>query len=134
MTNDDTLGDKMARLRTHGITRDPNMMVGESDGPWYYQQIELGYNYRMTDIQAALGASQITRLASYIDMRHTHRAAYDAELADLPITLPHQPNFQRSALHLYPILVQDDAPLDRKAAFIKLRELVSSALLSRPWL
>jgi len=123
MTNDDTLGDKMARLRTHGITRDPNMMVGESDGPWYYQQIELGYNYRMTDIQAALGASQITRLASYIDMRHTHRAAYDAELADLPITLPHQPNFQRSALHLYPILVQDDAPLDRKAAFIKLREL-----------
>lgn len=123
MTNNDALAEKMARLRSHGITRDPAAMVGESDGPWYYQQVELGYNYRMTDMQAALGASQITRLDSYIDARHAHRAAYDAELADLPITLPYQANFQRSALHLYPILVTDEAPVDRRTAFTKLREL-----------
>jgi len=114
MTNDASLADKMARLR--------DVMVGESDGPWYYQQIDLGYNYRMTDLQAALGASQITRLKSYIDARHEHRAAYDAQLNTLPLTLPYQPDFQRSALHLYPILVQDEAPVDRKTAFMQLRE------------
>ena len=123
MTNSAELADRMGRLRSHGITRDPALMQGESDGPWYYQQIDLGYNYRMTDIQAALGTSQMGRLNDYIDARHRHRAIYDAKLADLPITLPYQANFQRSGLHLYPILLNDAAPVTRAAAFTKLRDL-----------
>ncbi len=120
-TNDDELAARMRMLRTHGITRDADRMRGQSDGPWYYQQHSLGYNYRLTDIQAALGTSQLTRLAQYIDRRHAVRATYDAELAGLPITLPYQAEWQRSALHLYPILVQDDAPCDRAEAFDALR-------------
>ena len=123
LTNDPELARKMEILRSHGITRNPNHMEGESNGPWYYQQIALGYNYRMTDIQAALGTSQITRLASYIDARHARREVYDTQLADLPITLPVQPAFQRSSLHLYPILVNEDAPVTRADAFTRLREL-----------
>lgn len=123
MTNDPVLADKMNRLRSHGITRDPAMMQGPSDGPWYYQQIELGYNYRMTDIQAALGTSQMSRLNDYIDARHRHRAIYDAKLADLPLTVPYQANYQRSGLHLYPILINDEAPVDRAQAFTQLRAL-----------
>ena len=60
------LANKMALLRSHGITRDPAQMTHESDGPWYYQQIELGFNYRMTDLQAALGVSQMQRLDAYV--------------------------------------------------------------------
>lgn len=123
MTQNSALAEKMMRLRTHGITRDPDLMQGESHGPWYYQQIELGFNYRMTDIQAALGTSQMTRLNDYIDARHAHRAVYDAKLADLPLTLPYQANFQRSGLHLYPILVNKDAPVERAEAFTRLRAL-----------
>lgn len=123
MTNSAELADRMGRLRSHGITRDPALMQGTSDGPWYYQQVDLGYNYRMTDIQAALGTSQMDRLNDYIDARHKHRAVYDAKLADLPITLPYQANFQRSGLHLYPILINDDAPVTRAQAFDRLRAL-----------
>lgn len=123
LTNDPELAHKMEMLRSHGVTRDPAHIEGKSHGPWYYQQIALGYNYRMTDIQAALGASQIKRLANYIDARHARRAVYDAQLADLPITLPTQPEFQRSGLHLYPILVNANAPVKRADAFAQLREL-----------
>ncbi len=122
-TNDDALADKMFMLRSHGITRDPAFMQGPSDGPWYYQQVALGYNYRITDLQAALGLSQIGRLSQYIDARHAHREIYDRELAHLPITLPYQAPYQRSGLHLYPILVNADAPVSRAEAFDKLREL-----------
>ena len=121
-TRDPELAARLAMLRTHGITRDPDRMEGESHGPWYYQQVMLGLNYRMTDIQAALGSSQMTRLSTYIDARHARRAVYDAALADLPLTLPHQPDFQRSALHLYPVLLSDDAPLSRAEAFAQLRD------------
>ncbi len=120
-TNDDALAERLAMLRTHGITRDPALMRNAPDGPWYYEQVMLGLNYRMTDIQAALGASQMTRLGAYIDARHAIRARYDAALSDLPLTLPHQPDWQRSALHLYPILIRDDAPMDRAQAFDALR-------------
>lgn len=123
MTNDDELAAKMAMLRTHGITRDPARMRGEGDGPWYYQQTMLGYNYRITDMQAALGRSQLTRLDSYIDARHARRAVYDRELADSPLKLPYQAEYQHSGLHLYPVLVTDAAPVDRATAFARLREM-----------
>ena len=123
LTNNADVATRMEMLRSHGISRDPAMMRGASDGPWYYQQHLLGYNYRMTELQAALGSSQLTRLDSYIAARHVVREVYDAELADMPITLPHQPDTQHSSLHLYPILVQDEAPVDRAAAFDALREL-----------
>lgn len=121
MTNDHGLAERLRMLRTHGITRDVAAMSKTPDGPWYYEQLALGFNYRMTDIQAILGASQMTRLTEYIAARHRIRATYDAELADLPLTLPFQPAYQHSALHLYPILIRDDAPMDRAAAFAALR-------------
>lgn len=122
-TNDPQLAERMALLRTHGITRNPDLMDGVSEGPWYYQQVDLGYNYRITDIQAALGASQMNRLADYVAARHARREIYDNELSGLPITLPAQPSYQHSALHLYPVLVNSDAPCDRKEAFLQLRAL-----------
>jgi UDP-4-amino-4,6-dideoxy-N-acetyl-beta-L-altrosamine transaminase len=101
MTNCDELSHKMALLRSHGITREPAHMTHEPDGPWYYQQIDLGYNYRMTELQAALGLSQMTRLERYVASRHTLARRYDALLADLPITLPWQHPDSYSGLHLY---------------------------------
>jgi UDP-4-amino-4,6-dideoxy-N-acetyl-beta-L-altrosamine transaminase len=121
MTNDAELAARMQMLRSHGISRDPERMRGTSDGPWYYQQLMLGYNFRMTEMQATLGSSQLTRLDEYIDARHAILQRYNEELADLPITLPFQPANQRSSLHLYPILVNDDAPVDRATAFDALR-------------
>ncbi len=121
-TQDAELAERMRLYRSHGITRDPGRMTGTvDDGPWVYEQTHLGYNYRITDIQAALGTSQLQRLADFIDTRHRIAARYDAELADLPLTLPYQPEWQRSALHLYPILVSETAPLDRAGAFAALR-------------
>lgn len=120
-TKDPILAQNMAMFRSHGITRDAGLMEGDSDGPWYYQQLKLGFNYRMTDIQAALGLSQMQRLDGYIDARHAILARYDAELSDLPLTLPAQSGFQRSALHLYPILVRDEATLTRRETFEALR-------------
>jgi UDP-4-amino-4,6-dideoxy-N-acetyl-beta-L-altrosamine transaminase len=104
-TRDPELAARMAQLRTHGITRDAARMSGASDGPWYYQQTMLGLNYRMTDIQAALGASQMNRLKTFVDARHRLAARYDAMLADLPVVTPWQHPDSRSALHLYPVRV-----------------------------
>jgi len=120
-TNDPELARRMTMLRSHGLTRDSEHMTHEPDGPWYYQQIDLGYNYRITDIQAALGSSQLTRLDSYIDARHRIKAVYDEGLATLPITTPYQCEGQRSSLHLYPILVNPEAGVTRAEAFDQLR-------------
>jgi len=109
MTNDPDLARRMARLRSHGITRDPAEMTHAPDGPWYYQQIELGWNYRMTDMQAALGLSQMARLDDYVARRHAIARRYDAELAGLPLTTPWQNPETVSALHLYPIRLHDAA-------------------------
>lgn len=103
LTNDIELAKKMAMLRSHGITRDPEQMVQGSDGPWCYQQIDLGYNYRMTELQAALGASQMTRLNRYVSRRHELAARYDALLAYMPVTVPWRHLENYSSLHLYPI-------------------------------
>lgn len=103
LTNDAELANKMALLRSHGITRDAAQMTHKSDGPWYYQQIDLGFNYRMTELQAALGLSQMTRLDQYVARRHELAASYDTMLAHLPITRPWQHPDSYSGLHLYVI-------------------------------
>lgn len=105
VTNDATLAQQMALHRSHGITRDPALMTKAPDGPWYYQQITLGYNYRMTELQAALGLSQMARLDDYVARRHEIAGRYDALLADLPLVTPARPDYAYSALHLYVIRV-----------------------------
>lgn len=106
VTNDPQLAEKMALLRSHGITRDPGQMTHPADGPWYYQQIDLGFNYRMTELQAALGVSQMERLDQYVARRHQLAARYDSLLAALPVTRPWQHPDSYSGLHLYVIRLQ----------------------------
>jgi len=103
MTNDPALAQAMNLFRSHGITRNPSQMTHEPDGAWYYQQIALGFNYRMTDIQAALGVSQMTRLEAYVTRRHELAARYDEQLKGLPVTTPWQHPDGYSGLHLYVI-------------------------------
>ena len=103
LANDPVLANKMVRLRSHGITREPTQMTHAPDGPWYYQQIELGYNYRMTDVQAALGLSQMRRLDEFVARRHAIARRYDELLADLPVLTPWQHERGYSGLHLYVI-------------------------------
>lgn len=108
LTNSDELATRLGLLRSHGITRDPALMTQAIDGPWYYQQVALGYNYRMTDMQAALGVSQMTRLTQYVARRHEIADRYTQLLADLPLSLPWQHPDSYSAYHLYVIRLQLD--------------------------
>ncbi len=108
LTNGDELANKMALLRNHGITRDTAQMTHVPDGPWYYQQISLGYNYRMTELQAALGVSQMQRLDAFVARRHQLAQRYDRLLVDLPVTTPWQHPDSYSGLHLYVIRLQLD--------------------------
>lgn len=108
LTNDAGLANKMALLRSHGITRDPAQMTHEADGPWYYQQIDLGFNYRMTELQAALGYSQMERLDQFVARRHQLANRYDNLFVDLPVTTPWQHPDSYSGLHLYVIRLQLD--------------------------
>ena len=108
VTNDDALAERMGLLRSHGITREPHQMTHAMDGPWYYQQVALGYNYRMTDLQAALGASQMTRLQSYVRRRHELAARYDLAFLGWPLTTPWQHPDGHSAMHLYVIRLHLD--------------------------
>ena len=103
LTNDRDLAKRMARLRSHGITRDPAEMTHAPDGPWYYQQIELGFNYRMTDLQAALGMSQLQRLDAFVARRHEVANRYRFQLAGLPLSWQIEPEDSLSALHLFVI-------------------------------
>ena len=123
VTNSQALADQMALLRSHGITRDPQKMVGESHGGWYYQQIDLGFNYRMTELQAALGVTQMSRLQQFITARHRLAERYYQGLKDLPITLPYQLENTYSGLHLFVIRLQlDKIALTHKQVFDALRE------------
>lgn len=106
LTNDAMLAKKMALLRSHGITREPAEMTQAADGPWYYQQIELGFNYRITDIQAALGLSQLNRLDAFVDRRHQLAEMYRQQLAGLPLSWQLQPDDCRSSLHLFVVRLQ----------------------------
>lgn len=123
LTNDAELASRMALLRSHGITRDPAQMTHEPDGPWYYQQIDLGFNFRMTELQAALGISQMTRLDDYVTRRHMLARRYDTLLDALPITIPRQRPDGYSGLHLYVIRLQlDKIRKTHRQAFESLRE------------
>jgi len=106
-TNDPAFARRMAELRTHGITREPSRMTKDSEGPWYYQQIELGWNYRMTEMQGALGLSQMERLDEFICRRRELAAAYNECLSDLPILLPGSVEGSNSSWHLYVIRLAD---------------------------
>ena len=108
VTNDERLAKTMSRLRSHGITRDEEEMSGPSDGPWYYQQLGLGFNYRLTDLQAALGTSQMSRLDEFVCKRTALSRRYDALLSELPLAIPRQHLDAASAWHLYVIRLNLD--------------------------
>lgn len=100
-TNNSELYEKMTRLRSHGITRDSDKMTEPSHGPWYYQQLDLGWNYRMTDLQAALGYSQMTRLEEFVSRRTRLARRYNDLLASLPLSTPWETSDANSSWHLY---------------------------------
>jgi len=106
LTNRPELATRLQRLRSHGMTRDPQQMTGPSQGPWYYQQVELGFNYRITDLQAALGLSQLGKLDGFVERRRELAARYTRLLADLPLTLPGAQPEADSAWHLYVVRLQ----------------------------
>ena len=101
LTNDPALAERMRMLRSHGITRNPSAFLERNPAPWHYEQQMLGFNYRMTDIHAALGKSQLVRLGEYVDRRNTLARRYDAALRELPLQLPTVRLENRSAFHLY---------------------------------
>ncbi len=115
LTNREDLYEKLILYRNHGITRNQKLMTKESDGPWYYQQLELGYNYRMTDIQAALGCSQMDRLEKFVARRRYLAKRYDEILRDLPLRTPYQHPEINSSWHLYVVRLNLDKVNKSKA-------------------
>ena len=101
LTNNKELYEKLVLYRSHGITRDPDKMTHAADGAWYYQQIFLGYNYRMTDIQAALGCSQMEHLDDFVERRRTLAQQYDALLKGLPLVTPYVMDETNPSWHIY---------------------------------
>jgi len=123
LTNSDDLAQAMSLFRSHGITRDPQLMTRAPDGAWYYQQIGLGFNYRMTELQAAIGVSQMERLDAYVARRHELARRYDRLLADFPVTTPWQSPDGYSGLHLYVILIDEKkSHRTRNEVFSSLRD------------
>jgi len=123
LTQKAELAARMELLRSHGVTRDRKMMTHAPDGPWYYQQVDLGFNYRMTELQAALGISQMERLDAFVVRRHELAQRYDQLLEDLPVTTPWQHPDSYSGLHLYVIRLQlDKISKSHRQVFEELRE------------
>jgi UDP-4-amino-4,6-dideoxy-N-acetyl-beta-L-altrosamine transaminase len=112
LTNNADLASKMNLFRSHGITKDENCFQQNSDGPWYYEQITLGFNYRMTELQAALGISQLKKVNEFIDSRHQLAKRYDELLKDLPLSTPFQVEDGYSAFHLY-VICLDNQLIDK---------------------
>lgn len=122
LTNDVNLIKRMARLRSHGITRYPSEMTCSSHGDWYYQQIELGFNYRMTEIQAALGISQMQRLDEFVKQRNIVAKRYDELLESFPVSMPLQHPDAYSSMHLYVVrLDAGQLKTTRKEIFGRMR-------------
>ncbi len=122
LTNDPMLEQKMRLFANHGMTRDEALLQHCDVGGWYYEQIELGYNYRMTDIAAALGISQMDRLDEFVSRRRSLANRYNAILKDLPVVLPWQSLDGQSAWHIYVIQLVGDLAANREAIFRKLRD------------
>jgi UDP-4-amino-4,6-dideoxy-N-acetyl-beta-L-altrosamine transaminase len=116
-TQDTELARRMELFRSHGVTRDADLMQNESEGGWYYEQVALGYNYRMTEMQAALGLSQMSRLDQFVARRNVLAQRYDQLLQDVNVKTPGQGPDSYSSYHLYPIQVED-----RARVFAELRE------------
>lgn len=108
LTNDSQLARSMELLRAHGMTRDVGEMTRPSDGPWYYEQVALGYNYRMTELQAALGLSQLPKVPHWVQRRHALAGQYDSQLATLPLVLPPRGEPAYSGLHLYVVQIDEN--------------------------
>ena len=122
-TNDKKLYTRMQLFRSHGVTRDPELFTKTSQGGWYYQQVDLGFNYRITELQAALGISQMQRLDSFVSKRHNLQKRYDVLLKNCPLIIPYQDDACYSALHLYPIQIDlDEVGKSRKQIFDELRQ------------
>lgn len=121
MTGHAHLARRMQLARSHGMTREADEMDHAPDGPWYYQQVLLGYNYRMTELQAALGINQLRSIEDFIARRQEVRARYDQELAGLPLVLPPVEDDGRSALHLYPVQLPPGQEHRRAKVFAGLR-------------
>ncbi len=122
-TNHADLYEKMALLRSHGITRDESNLAKKSDGPWYYEQHSLGFNYRLTELQGALGNSQLSRLSEFIELRKTIASYYLMALCDLPIDLPIVNDSSQSSWHLFIIKLQlEKMSKTHKQVFVELRE------------
>lgn len=124
-TKEPGLAEKMRLLRSHGVTREPRLMTSDSinEGDWYYQQVGLGFNYRMTEMQAALGVSQMQRIDEFVSIRKAFSQRYDEHLNNLPLVLPFQHEDTDSSFHLYPILIQTDLISKTRAQVFKaLRE------------
>ena len=129
LTNNKEIADKISRLRTHGITRDKEKMKKRSaEEIWNYQQIDLGFNYRMNDIQAALGLSQLKRVDEYVNRRNRLAENYNTKLKNLKITLPFQSAESYSSYHLYPILVENN--LKDKSQKKIYEELIQNGILA----
>jgi UDP-4-amino-4,6-dideoxy-N-acetyl-beta-L-altrosamine transaminase len=123
LTNNEKFAVKMDLLRSHGITRDIKKMTHATEGPWYYQQICLGYNYRMTELQAALGVSQMRRLDAFVARRQELALRYNKMLANLPVTTPWQHPDSYSGMHLYVIRLQlDKIKKSHRQVFEELRK------------
>ncbi|MGB2105158.1 MAG: UDP-4-amino-4,6-dideoxy-N-acetyl-beta-L-altrosamine transaminase [Glaciecola sp.] len=121
VTNSDNLVKRLKRLRSHGLTTDPTEMTEPSHGPWYYQQIELGFNYRMTDLHAALGMSQLSKVDEFVNQRHFLAKTYDAHL-DLNLIRPlQQSNTCYSAYHLYIVQLKNSDIEQHKNVITQLR-------------
>ena len=122
MTQDDDLNDRLVLFRSHGITRDPRLLKHPSPGAWYYEQLELGFNYRLTDLQAALGASQMIRLDAFVARRNEIAESYRALLGDMPLITQQIPVNARSACHLFVVkLDRRRTDVSRARAFTTLR-------------
>ena len=123
LTNNKELYEKLKLYRSHGITRDGDLMTQEADGPWYYQQIELGFNYRMTDMQAALGCSQMDSLDEFVARRRYLVKRYNEKLKGLPLRTPYQDEATNPSWHIYIIRVDfTKVKLSKKEIFARMRD------------
>ncbi len=108
LTNNDALAKKLQLFRSHGVIRPEKGHSCVDDEPWLYHQVDLGYNYRMTEVHAALGLSQLQRIDEFIDRRQALALQYNEKLSGMPLVQPFQSDLGNSALHLYPVLMPDD--------------------------